>query len=104
MNHSGERGLTALFCASILLAGCALDPAREKTADLNDGVKYLKAARYDEAIIEFRKSVQIDPLFAPAHYQLARAYQATGNTDGAYREFSQTVALDDANRDAQFNL
>ncbi len=36
-------------------------------------MKYMEQEKYDSAVIQFRKAIQIDPKFAEAHYQLAEA-------------------------------
>ncbi len=64
----------------------------------------MKAGKYQEAVIQFRNAARIDPRFAAAHYELARAYQALNQNEPAWREFTETVALDPGNRDAQLRL
>jgi tetratricopeptide (TPR) repeat protein len=71
---------------------------------MESGAKYFSNSKYQEAIIEFRSAIQIDPKFVAGHYQLARSYLAAGNSAAAFREFNQTVGLDPANLDAKLNV
>jgi tetratricopeptide (TPR) repeat protein len=47
--------------------------------------------KHDEAIVEYRKSIAIDPAFTDALHGLARAYQDTGRFDEAI-EIAQKIA------------
>jgi tetratricopeptide (TPR) repeat protein len=96
--------LILLVIGAAYFAGCSSDPNQRKLRYVESGVKYFGNHKYQEAIIQFRNAVQIDPKFGAAHYQLARAYLAVGNSAAAYREFNETVGLDPANLDAKLNL
>ena len=71
---------------------------------MESGAKYFSNSKYQEAIIQFKNAIQIDPKFAAAHYELARAYLAARNSQAAYREFNQTIGLDPSNQDAKLNV
>jgi tetratricopeptide (TPR) repeat protein len=88
----------------LLLAGCSSDPSTRKHAYLTSGDKYYQFGKYQEAVIQFRNALQIDPRFAEAHWQLARAYMKLQNTDAAYHELANTVTLEPNNADAQLEL
>src|ERR1017187_1153690 len=103
-NSAFGRRLSVLLIAAAWLAGCSSDPNQKKLRFVSSGAKYFSEHKYQEAIIQFRGAVQIDPKFAAAHYQLAQAYLAAGNPAAAFREFYQTVDLDPANLDAKLNL
>src|SRR5579862_1342895 len=92
--------LIALLAATVSVS-CSSDPNRQKLKYLKSGEAYFKAAKYQEAIIEFRNAVEIDPRFAAAHYQLGRTYLALKNPASAFRETNEAVTLDPANSDAQ---
>ena len=100
---------TLLFCymLPILLAlftSCTRDPNVRKVNYLNDGNKDFQIGKYQEAVIEFRNALQIDPRFAEAHYQLGRAYIALKNTNAAYRELRAAVDLNPPHKDADVEL
>jgi tetratricopeptide (TPR) repeat protein len=88
----------------LLLLGCSRDPNVRKAEYVAKGKTYYAAARYEEAVIEFKNAIQIDSRYAEAHYQLGRAYQGLRLTESAYREFESAVTLDPANRDAKLQL
>ncbi len=49
----------------------------------NLGTLYYYARRYDEAVTELRRALELSPGFAVAHTGLCRVYSATGNLDTA---------------------
>src|SRR6202142_1360313 len=80
--------LTAAF------AGCTRNPDAAKRKYLESGTKYMDEKKYDSAVIQFRKALQIDPKFADAHYQLAEADLKLTHNQDAFREMSEGVELD----------
>ena len=50
--------------------------------------------KHDEAIAEYRKSIELDPTFTDALHGLARAYQDTNRFDEAIEVASRIAALD----------
>jgi tetratricopeptide (TPR) repeat protein len=68
------------------------------------GDKYFAAGRYNEAVIQYRNAVQINPKLVRAHYQLSQAYLRLRSIQAAYNELRETVALDPSNSDAQLQL
>jgi len=93
-----------LIVALLPLVSCSSDPATQKRKYLNSGESYFKAAKYQEAVIQFRNALEIDPRFATAHYQLGRTYLALKNPASAYRETNEAVTLDPGNADAQLQF
>src|SRR5438309_715191 len=63
------------------------------TADL--GADYLVARRYDEAIEQFHKAIDLDPRFYYAHWNLAEALELKGNLHGALAENKKAFELAD---------
>src|SRR6266516_1338920 len=63
------------------------------TADL--GANYLVARRYDEAIEQFHKAIDLDSRFYYAHWNLAQALEMKGNLREALAEYKKAVELDD---------
>src|SRR6202158_4883189 len=62
-----------VFLLVVMLGGCSLAPQKGKVKYLESGKRYLKAGKYQEATIQFRNSIKLDPRFAEAYYQLAQA-------------------------------
>lgn len=54
---------------------------------LNLGLLYASGGRTDEAIDAFRKSVEINPRYFQAHYELASILDSSGNLEEAAREY-----------------
>jgi len=50
----------------LMLAACAQSPEAQKQKALERGETYLRKGQYNEAIIEFRNALQVDPDFVPA--------------------------------------
>ncbi len=69
-------------CESWLARAAALDPGYVET-NLVYGLFYNRAARYDQAIQHLSRVVEQAPDYAKAQYQLALAYQRSGNAHKA---------------------
>jgi len=59
------------------------------------GNDYYYARRYDEAIAQLRKTIEIEPRFYLAHYYLAQALQLKGQLPEAIAVYRKAVELDD---------
>ncbi len=102
------RGLRAplavlLACLVLLAAGCS-NPEKAKAEHVARGETFLKERRWQEASIEFRNAIQIDPNLAPAHWGLAQAYEQLGRGAEYIEELQNTVKLDPANVQARLRL
>ncbi len=94
-------GLAAVMSLLLTTAmtGCQSDD--EKIAAFYEqGQTYAKAEQYQEAVIEFKNVLKINPNHANAHYELAKAYLSLGRARDAYWEMSETARLDPANTEA----
>lgn len=60
----------------------------KKEGYFNRGLAYFNTAKYDEAISDFTKCVQIDSVFKEAEYMKARALQEKGSVNEAYTLYS----------------
>jgi tetratricopeptide (TPR) repeat protein len=90
--------------AALLFTACSTDPNKRKLNYLKDAEKYVAAGKYQEAVIQFRNALEIDPRFATAHYELGCAYMALKIPDAAFRELNEAVTLDPSNYDAQVRV
>ena len=50
-----------------LFVGCTRNPEAAKRKYLESGNKYLDEKKYDSAVIQYKKALQIDPKYAEAH-------------------------------------
>jgi tetratricopeptide (TPR) repeat protein len=53
------------------------------------GLSLLYARKYDEAIAQLKKTLELDASFAPAHDSLAQVYLAKGNYAESVEEFAK---------------
>ena len=87
----------------LLAAGCQSDEEKVATF-LSNAEEYVEQGSLNEAIIEYRNVLQIDPNNAEAHYALAKAYLELKRGKEAYWELSETVRLNPENTDARLTL
>ena len=85
--------------AALLVSGCNSETAARQA--FQSGNTYLSEQQYAEAIIEFRKAIQLDPRFGEARYKLAEAYVNIGDTVAAYSEQIRAADLLPDNMEAQ---
>jgi tetratricopeptide (TPR) repeat protein len=57
------------------------------------GATLYYAGRYDEAIDQCRRTIEMDPNFAVAHWHLGLAYEQKQAFDAAIEEFQKAVSL-----------
>jgi tetratricopeptide (TPR) repeat protein len=60
----------------------------------NLGASYFEQGKIDEAVVAFKKAVQIDPSFVEAHYLLADVYSIKGEGVLSRKFLDQAMALD----------
>jgi tetratricopeptide (TPR) repeat protein len=89
---------------SLLMLGCTRDPNVRKAKYLASGKNYAAQGKEKEAIIQFSNAIKIDPHYAAAHFELAKAYLKTGSALGAYTELRRTVEFDPKNVEARLDL
>src|ERR1700741_1243933 len=96
-----KAAATALgFLLAIILGGCSLDPQKGKVKYLESGKRYLKAGKAQEASIQFRHAIKLDPRFAEAYYQLAQADLSLKQWNAAFAALRQTIDLEPQRVDA----
>jgi tetratricopeptide (TPR) repeat protein len=99
------RITAALALAAMLFAAVGCQDDEAKLADfLARGQVALDAEEYEEAVIEYRNALQIDPNNGAAHFALARSYTALQKLKEAYWELHETVRLDPENIDARVSF
>jgi tetratricopeptide (TPR) repeat protein len=91
--------------AFLVLAMAACQSDEEKLAEhMSRGDAYLEDEAFEEAIIEYRNVLQIDPNYAQAHFQLSKAYFKVEKPREGSWELRETVRLDPENATARIQL
>src|SRR5918998_4806513 len=90
--------ITIIAASSLPLQGCSkFSPEAKKETHRQRGLAYFEKGQFQEALIELKNLIQIDPKDADGHYRLALTYIKLGglpNLQAAYGELSKTVELD----------
>jgi tetratricopeptide (TPR) repeat protein len=94
------RLVVALGLLSIVMGGCSSDEDRVENF-IERGEQYIEDGMHEEAIIEFKNVLQIEPENATAHEALSLAYLTVKKPREAYWEMSETVRLDPDNVEAR---
>ncbi|HEY0077638.1 MAG TPA: tetratricopeptide repeat protein [Pyrinomonadaceae bacterium] len=95
--------LLVLLAAASLFTACT-NPEQAKADYVRQGEAYLKEKKYQEASIEFRNALQIDPKLASAYWGLAQAFEGLQRPFEALEALQRTVQLDANNLDARVRL
>ena len=64
------------------------------TFSTNSGIRLLNAGDVDTAITQFQQAIKLTPDYAPAYYQLGRAFQRQGKGAEAEKAFAKAASLD----------
>ena len=100
-----HRSLAGLLMLSALLLGLGCQSDQEKIADfMSRGEAYAEEGKQNEASIEFRNVLKLDPNNAKAHHELAKAYLRAEKIREGYWEMNETVRLDPSNVDARLSF
>ena len=93
-----------IFIAFVLLAfvyfetGCFFKDERRDlgyAAVHNDlGRIYRKQGRYEEAVLQFKEAIRINPKAPEAYNDLGIVYYAQGNLQGAIEEYKKAIEID----------
>jgi tetratricopeptide (TPR) repeat protein len=94
-----KRYIVSIVMVALLgvLAGCTRNPDAAKRKYIESGKKYMEEKKYDSAVIQFKKALQIDPRYSEAHYELGQAELAQQHWAAAFREFSTATDQDPNN-------
>ena len=102
-----EMRRKATLASGLLLAvaygGCSTNPEKGKVKYLESGQRYMQKGKYQEATIQFRNALKLDPRFVEAFYQLAQAEIAQNQWRQAYEALERTIELDAGRLDARLD-
>ena len=99
-NWTAPQLAIACLVFSTGLAGCA-DDADRVAKFMENGDAYVAEGKHEEAVIEFKNVLQIEPENPAAHEALSLAYLETNKPREAYWEMSETVRLAPDNVEAR---
>src|SRR5574337_28814 len=86
-----------IFC---LVAGCG-----NKANYFNKkGLSLYNQGKYAEAIIEFKKALELNPNHYDAHYHLGIVYYAKGMTDESITELKKAIDVNPKEPKAHYNI
>ncbi len=71
----------------------AATPAGEAKQHYNKGVEYGQQGRFDDAIAEYSKAIELDPNFAEAYSNRGNAYRALGEIQRAIADYAEAILL-----------
>jgi tetratricopeptide (TPR) repeat protein len=83
----------ASIAALLALAWGCTSSDTAKRQFLENGNRLIAEKKYAEAILEYRNALKEDDKFPEARVQLAEALAASGNAEGAYREYQRAADL-----------
>lgn len=101
MSLSTIARIAAVALAASIAASCSKDPNVAKRESFDRGNQYVTQKKYKEAIVEYRKAIQLDARFGEARYKLAEAYVQVDDPQNAFREYVRAADLLPDNTDAQ---
>jgi tetratricopeptide (TPR) repeat protein len=84
-------GLVVILAGGIVYKRVT-DPQNAREA-FDAGMRLMNATRYDQAILNFNRVVDLQPRFAEAYRMRGRAYVAQSNQDQAIRDFTRVTEL-----------
>lgn len=68
------------------------------------GLAYHKAGDMDNAILQYKKSLSLNPIYADAHNNIGISYFNKGLLDKAIAHFKHAIEIDPFHGDAHYNL
>src|SRR5437868_11387127 len=83
----------SVLLVSIILTGCSRNPEAAKKAYVESGQAYMHKGKYQEAAIQFRNALKIDPRFVDGYAQLAEADSAMNQWRDAFAALRQPAAF-----------
>ena len=99
-----SRKLLRLLPLTLILVSCSRDPKAQAQRYLENGNKFFAKAKYKEAAIMYRKSLQKDLRFGEAYYRLGLTDLKLANYGDAIHQLQRAVSLQPENMDASIKL
>ena len=77
----------------LVAVGCQTNPQKRKSEFVTNGDKYLAAGEVQNAIIEYKRALKIDPRSAELEYKLGQAYVANRQFQDAFLAYRKAAEL-----------
>ena len=97
-----EKYLNKLFNAEKTLE--AIDGDSQDFKHLQQGFNYSEKGEYEKAIVEYKKSLEIDPNSSATHYNLGITYRRLGQFENAIDSYKKALQIDPRDEDAWVGL
>lgn len=88
-----------ILALSFFCTGCAV----QRAYYINRGNDYLGKGRYDQAISDLNKALEIKPRFGAAYFNRGLAYRHKGLYDQAISDLNKAIELNPKLADAYYN-
>jgi superkiller protein 3 len=89
----------------VLIVACAHAPPPRTAEDhFLHGETLARKGRIDDAIVEFKKAIEMHPYYVPAYTSLGAAYGQKGMSDHSISASKKAIELDPQNATAYYNL
>jgi Tfp pilus assembly protein PilF len=95
-----SRSIAGVVVTCLALSACSRG-GQSKQTFLENGNRFLKDGKIQEAIVEFRNAIKEDERYGEARFQLAEAYASKGEGAAAAREYVRAADLLPAENRAQ---
>jgi tetratricopeptide (TPR) repeat protein len=89
--------ISLVFSFSLFLSSCGMGVSKDALEYYISGERYYKLMMYDEAMVEFKKSIEEEPSFALPHLGMGKCLSAKGRFDDAVKKFKEAMDLDPSN-------
>ncbi|MEK6559787.1 MAG: tetratricopeptide repeat protein, partial [Planctomycetota bacterium] len=86
-----------IFC---IIAGCGSKADHHN----KQGLIFYNKRKYDEAIVEFKKALELNPRHYDAHFNLGAAYSSKNMPDESILELRKAVDVDPNEPKAHYNI
>jgi tetratricopeptide (TPR) repeat protein len=82
--------LMIVFTGTLLISGC---PSKQDAAHVDRANAYAEKGQYDQAISEYTKAIELNPMYAKAYYNRGHTYDKQDQHDEAISDFTEAIEL-----------
>ena len=100
-----EKNAMKYVMCVLLLIVCFIPGCGNKANERNkEGIVLYNKKKYDEAITEFKKALELNPNHYDAHYHLGISYYAKGSIDASIVELKKAIEINPKEPRAHYNI